>query len=203
VTAEEWNHFDWSSVLCRHGPCHPGATEETILRSSLSTFQPITLDEIRVVRDNSRNPWFPGTPDYQNWLPTDASGWVFPLGPFPLSYLSLVRWANGGSFRVGVDREFELVPIDGIRGQMIELKSPKNMSLAVPFAWGDYYDFYCFDMRQGPSDEYPILVTGGNTMHYAISSCVAPGLLEFLQLPESPRPPNILLGDVIRSEEKD
>jgi hypothetical protein len=75
---------------------------------------------------------------------------------------------------------------------MIELNSPKNMSLAVPFAWNDFYDIYCFDMRKPlkGDGEYPILVTRGNAMNYKVCRRAAKGLLEFLQLPDNPRPPN-------------
>ena len=38
--------------------------------------------------------------------------------------------------------------------------------------------------------EYPILVTRGNAMNYKVCSRAAKGLLEFLQLPDNPRPTN-------------
>lgn len=188
MTVVNWDRFDWSGVLRPDGARVAGATAEAVAFGSRAAFHLITKAEIRQTHDRSRNLWRPGTPEHDTWMPTDASGWEFPHGPFPPSYLSLVRWSNGGAFRAGVDRTLRIVPIDGVRTKMIELHSPENMPLAVPFAWNDYYDIYCFDMREPLRDEYPILVTRGNAMHYAASFYAAAGLLEFLQLPENPRP---------------
>jgi hypothetical protein len=190
MTADDWDHFDWASLLRPDGRAlAAGASVEVIAAGSLKAFRRIAGYEVEEVRRFSLNPWTRGTPEYDAWLPTDASSWVFPRGPFPPSYLSLVRWANGGPFLAGVDRILQIIPVDGIRQKMIELHSPKRMALAVPFAWNDVYDIYCFDMRQPLRVEYPILVTRGNAMDYAVSSNGADGLVEFLRLPDNPRPP--------------
>ena len=198
MSAHDWDRFEWSKVLRPAGTPEKGATKKEIKFGEHCTFHIMTDFEVRMVRDSAMNPWQiahdrdpAGTPEYDAWKPPDASGWVFPPGPFPASYLSLVRWSNGGGYRAGNERILQIVPIDGVRIKMIELHSPKNMSLAVPFAWNDYYDIYCFDMRKPlHGNEYPILVTRGNAMNYTVCRRAAKGLLEFLLLPESPRPPN-------------
>jgi hypothetical protein len=189
--AVDWDQFDWSNLLRHNGPHRAGATDETVVQSSFAPFHPITPVEIQQVRDCDRNPWLPGTPEYNAWAPTDASGWVFPVGPFPPSYLSLVRWSNGGDFLAGDRRFLRIVGIEGIRAKMFELLSPQYMPRAVPFASNDYYDIYCFDMREPLRDDYPILVTRGSTMNYNNCSLAATSLLEFLQLSHNPRPPRI------------
>jgi len=192
MSTHDWDRFDWSNVLRPDGPPVKGATNKRIAFGTHCTFHIMTKFEVEEVRDSAMNPWRPGTPEYDTWKPPDASGWVFPPGPFPEGYLSLVKWSNGGNFRAGNDRILRIVPIDGIRVKMIELHSPKNMSLAVPFASNDFYDIYCFDMRKPlkADGEYPIIVTRGNAMNYKVCRRAAKGLLEFLQLPDNPRPPN-------------
>jgi hypothetical protein len=184
------NAINWNEFLRRNGPIVPGATEEQIVLGSERAFYPrITGPEIRQIRDNERNPWLPGTSEYNGWTPTDPSGWVFPSGPFSPSYLSLIRWSNGGNFLAGEDRALRFWGIEGLRGWMMDLHAPKNLPLAIPFAANTFYDIYCFDMREPLVDEYPIIVTLGSAMHYAYTALAAPNLLEFLRLPNNPRPP--------------
>jgi hypothetical protein len=77
--------------------------------------------------------------------------------PVPPSYLSFVRFSDGGHFQNG-DRLFQMYGT-GLRQMMLDRDVPEYMPLAVPFAFNGGGVMYMFDMRQPPDadGEYPII----------------------------------------------
>lgn len=137
--------MDWSSVFERTY-AEAGAHESEI-RSMLETaLAPLTLEEINQINAADTKPWI------------DPRKWVIPNRPFPESYLSFLRWSNGGSFFNG-ERKFDgFFPTDKIREYLLCYWIPMKMPGTVPFSFDGGGNFYLFDMRSEPSDgEFPIV----------------------------------------------
>ena len=84
---------------------------------------PVTVEEINEINAAHTKPW------------VDPREWVIPNRPFPESYLSFLRWSNGGSFFNG-DRKFDGVFLtDKIREYLLCYWIPMKMPGAVPFSF--------------------------------------------------------------------
>ena len=107
---------------------------------------PLTLEEISWITAGLTEPW------------VHPAEWVIPNRSFPESYLSFLRWSNGGSFFVG-RRKFDMfLPTDKIREYLLCYWIPMKMPGTVPFSFDGGGNFYLFDMRSEPSDgEFPIV----------------------------------------------
>ena len=86
--------------------------------------------------------------------------------PVPPSYLSFVRYSDGGHFRNG-DRLFQMLSVASVR-QMLGNDLPEAMPLAVPFAFNGGDVLYLFDMREPPDahGEYPILCAATDALDF-------------------------------------
>ncbi len=111
----------------------------------------------------------------------DPSGWRLPDRPLPESYLSLLRYSDGGECGGG-ERWFQLFRTSGpvgVREMTLSYHVPVYMPGALPFAFNGSGIFYLFDMR-GRADEYPVIAASAGALgwepdEYAL---VAPTLAE-------------------------
>ncbi|AMV29979.1 hypothetical protein VT84_36640 [Gemmata sp. SH-PL17] len=158
--------IDWSTVF-EHATPKKGATEAEIAEFVATFGVPLTADEIARVNGTQRNPWLPTDPQYATWEPFDPAAWVMPADrPIPPSYLSFVRYSNGGSFQNG-KRLFQMWGT-GLREFLICYNVPQYMPLVVPFAFNGGGVMYLFDMREPPDvhGEYPIICAGAGALDF-------------------------------------
>ena len=145
-----------------------GATSDLIAEFQQSALQPLSAEEIAQVNASQQNPFPKSNPLHSLYKPSDAGNWVMPTFAFPDSYISFLRWSNGGNFTKG-GREFGFFPaVDsgcGVRAMMIAYHIPEYMKYAVPFAFDGAGTFYLFDMRQPPvNDEFPIVLSHAGSL---------------------------------------
>lgn len=108
---------DWSSVFDEVSAA-PGASDAEIERFVTTIGQPLSLDEIAEINRSQQNPFPEDNALKTAYRPFDPSLWIMPAKPLPKSYLSLLRWSNGGWSRSG-EREFGWFPtndaVNGVR----------------------------------------------------------------------------------------
>ncbi len=128
-----------------------GASSEVIAEFSHTALRPLSIDEVAEVNVTQQNPFLASDPLHSTYQPFDAANWTMPPFSFPNSYLSFLRWSNGGNFTKG-DREFGFFPaLDatcGVRTMMHAYHIPEYMQNAVPFAFDGAGTFYLFDMTR-------------------------------------------------------
>ncbi len=100
---------------------------------------------------------------------------MMPNFGLPGSYLSFLRWSNGGNFVKG-KREFGFFPaVDsrcGVRAMMLVYHLPEYMPGAVPFAFDGAGSFYLFDMREPPiDDEFPVVLSHAGSLGWGEEDC--------------------------------
>lgn len=152
--------MEWDAVFDEVAERQPGATEAVIARFVAEVARPMSADEIREIAEHQQNPFPAGDPFHTEWRPIDAGAWRLPDKPLPASYLSLLRWSNGGEFRSG-DRWFQLLPAldrqHGVRAIMLAYHVPEYMPGALPIAFDGAGAFYLLDMRHDMVDgEFPV-----------------------------------------------
>lgn len=143
--------IDWATVFEERWP-EAGISEETLERLRLDLQRPISAEEIRQANI--------GLTEHAN-VGMDPATWRIPSQPLPASYLSLLRWSNGGEFRNG-DRWFQFLPaahaLHGVRATLLMYELPDYMPGALPIAFDGGGGIYLFDMRASPTDgEYPVV----------------------------------------------
>jgi hypothetical protein len=166
--------IDWSKVFDEAYP-EKGATEAIIECLVATVGKPLARSEIAWLMKEQRNPFPRGDPLYASYEPHDVRRWVIPNRPLPNSYLSLLRWSNGGQFRKG-RRWFQFFPAldrtNGVRVMMLAYQIPQWMPGAVPFAFNGGGVCYLFDMRRGAiRGEYPILCSHAGNMGLEHDEC--------------------------------
>jgi hypothetical protein len=132
------------------------------------TLQALSAEEIAEANASQQNPLPLNDPLHFVYQPFDPGNWTMPTFSFPKSYLSFLRWSNGGNFTKGC-REFGFFPaIDsrcGVRAMMLAYQIPEYMKNAVPFAFDGAGSFYLFDMRRPPvDDEFPIVLSHAGSL---------------------------------------
>jgi hypothetical protein len=156
--------IDWSQVFEEAHP-DPGASEEEIAAFLAELGRPLSPEEIAEVNRWNTNPFRPSDPLHASWRPFDAAAWRMPDRPVPESYLSFLRYSNGGQFRNG-DRLFQMYGT-GLRQMMLDRLIPRSMPLALPFAFNGGGVMYLFDMRQpAVNGEYPILCASAGCLDF-------------------------------------
>jgi hypothetical protein len=138
------NEIDWNRVFEETIQRRPGLSDDQIATFVSSVQQPLTTAEfeLRGVGKNVRR-------------------WKMPEGPLPESYLSFLRWSDGGEFR-NCDRLLQffpaLDPIHGVRIMTLVYLVPERSPGLLPFAFDGGGIFYAFDMRMRPDHgEYNIV----------------------------------------------
>lgn len=135
---------NWNNVFEEKIERRRGLSEAGIARFVATVMQPISDEEVK----------------YR--LGDNASRWKLPEGPLPRSYLSFLRWSDGGEFRNG-NRLIQFFPAldrsDGVRIMMLLYAVPEYLPGLLPFASNGGGVFYAFDMRMRPAanGEYPIV----------------------------------------------
>lgn len=148
---------DWSAILTPlGGPKEPGATDAQLAALN-DLWKPLAESDLRwlVESDSPR-----------------AHMWLIAGRRPPESYVSFLRWSNGGSFSNG-ERRFEpffRVPRDAadegllLRETMLGYGVPEAMPHVLPFAFDGRGVFAAFDMRDEPIDaEFPIVAFHAST----------------------------------------
>jgi hypothetical protein len=174
--------IDWSTVFESAKPMK-GATAAKVAEFVATLGLPLTPAEIERVNESLGNPYPTTDPHHATWQPSQScnpASWVMPANrPVPPSYLSFVRYADGGDFQNG-DRRFQMWGT-GLREFLLCYNVPPYMPLAVPFAFSGGA-MLMFDMRNPPdaNGEYPIISaeTGAMTFDLPHSPKVADSFLE-------------------------
>ena len=137
-------NIDWNRVFKKKIERRPGLSAAQIQEFVKTVQEPLTDAEVGMaeVGDNAR------------W-------WKLPDGPLPDSYLSFLRWSDGGEFQNG-NRLIQffpgLDPIHGVRIMMLCYLLPERSPGLLPFAFDGGGTFYAFDMRMRPKNgEYRIV----------------------------------------------
>jgi len=152
--------IDWNNIF-DEARTSPGATDDDIDRFLNTALAPLSPAEIEEIRASQSNPYPESDPLHAVWKRLDPAGWTIPDAPFPPSYLSLLRWTNGGECRTG-ENWFMFFPandpVHGVRAMMLGYYLPEYLPGFVPFAFDGCGTFYLFDMRQPAVEgEYPIV----------------------------------------------
>jgi hypothetical protein len=125
--------IEWA-VLFDQVERRPGATEADIEAVRWALTDPITPDELSVCAVyGAHNPWPVGTPEHAAYVPWDATDWQLPTLALPADYLDLLRWSNGGEFRVG-ERTIQLLEADEVRHTLLFVCFPRYAPGVMPFA---------------------------------------------------------------------
>lgn len=137
----------WDGVFQEQVFRSPGAEDWEIEDFVSTVQQPLSAAELEWLRDEHGD-------DHPEL-------WRIPSGPIPESYLSFLRWSNGGEFRNG-HRIFQFFATDcetnGVRAMMLAYAVPFRSPGILPFAFNAGGVFYAFDMRFEPRDgEYRIV----------------------------------------------
>jgi hypothetical protein len=177
----------WKSVFSQ---CFPqkGATRKQLDGFVSSVCGPLSEAEIVRLEASQRNPFRPADPLHSAWKSKDPRKWRLPAKPLPHSYLSFLRWSNGGEF-VNGDRTFS--PVFGtrsVRDYLLSYMVPEYMPGSLPFALDGGGCFFLFDMRDDPVDgEYPVLFVGCGNLGYDDAVVVAGSFTEACEGKTDPR----------------
>ncbi len=168
--------MDWAPVFDEAFP-RPAAPDAVIARFIATIARPMSGAEIRRANAGQQNPFPASDPLHTAWRPIDVSAWVIPDRPLPASYLSFLRWANGGEFRTG-ERWFQFFPArgagHGVRAMMLAYQIPQYMPGAVPVALNGGGTFYLLDLRRPPVEgEYPVVGARAGSLSWEPAACVA------------------------------
>ncbi len=163
-------NIDWDSIF-DEARRDNGATDSelTLLGSSLR--ESLNSSELRSIAASQMNPFPKGDPLYESYRAFDPSLWVLPQQSLPPSYLSLLKWSNGGWCRTG-EREFGYFGTTDIREMLIAYHLPQYMPHALPFAFNGGGVFYLFDMRESAKDgEFPVVCSHAGNLGWSNDEC--------------------------------
>jgi hypothetical protein len=123
----------WDLVFDPHwGQRNGGASEHDLAQLYESLRRPVTLAEMNAVSPKTRL-------------------WRIPQPPLPTSYLDLLRFSNGGAFRVG-DRYFDpLFTTTQVREFLLAYAIPEHLPGLLPVAFDGGGGFYLLDLRVPPA----------------------------------------------------
>lgn len=163
---------DWKDIFDDQWP-EPPATEADIIYLQSAVLAPLTQQEIVEVNQAHHHAVPADDPTYATGRAFDAASWRIPNKPFPPSFISFLRWSNGGEFTHG-DRQFApFFSTYEIRETMLAYEVPEYMPGAVPFGFDGGGTFYLFDMRDDPRNgEFPIVFCGAGALDWD-AICIA------------------------------
>ncbi len=156
--------IDWTTVFEEANP-RPGASEAEIAQLA-AVGAPLSAAELDRINRTQSNPYPRSDPLHARWRPFDPSAWRMPDRPLPPSFLSFLRWSNGGHFSNG-ERHFQMFGT-GLRSMLLSYQVPEYMPGVLPFAFNGGGVFYLFDMREPASKdgEYPILCASAGCLDF-------------------------------------
>lgn len=163
--------IDWTTVFDEVSIKEFGADDDTINKLVRTVSEPLSHEEINRIYESQKNPWPKGHEFYESYQPIDPKNWMIPSESLPSSYLSLLRWSNGGEFW-NSDRCIQLFPAldpsHGVRAMLIAYHVPEFLPGAIPFAFNGGGTFYLFDMRNPANNgEYPIICSHASNLGWA------------------------------------
>ena len=177
---------NWPTLFDEADP-KSGCSEEEIrelLTAIARPLDPKQLTDYRWLMGG--NPYPPGTPERDAYVPSDPAGWPLPSRGLPASYLSFLRWSNGGEFR-SQQRRIKFIEARWVRNVMLTNLFPMAAPHVVPFAGvPEEGDWYAFDTTAEPAaGEFPVVyVAHGGTMREPMS--LAPTFPEFCRGADRP-----------------
>jgi hypothetical protein len=158
--------IDWAQLFTESHP-RPGADETTLDRFVAELGKPLSDQEVQVAERSQSNPFPPAHLLHDSYRPFDLRKWRLPGRPPPPSYLSFLRWSDGGTFVNGGRRFDPLFACAEWRYVLLGYRLPEYMPGAFPFALDGGGCFYLFDMREEPvRGEYPVLYVGAGKLCY-------------------------------------
>ncbi len=182
-------HISWDKVFAGETP-GKGATDAELQELAAALGKPLSAKELESANDPKANP-SPETVQ-QTAHDSDPRSWRLPTKPLPPSYLSFLKWSNGGSFYNGA-RAFNFLSTSMVREFALKYRFPEHMAGALPIAFDAGDDFYVFDMRSDPvHGEYPILIVRGGKPSHSDAVHVADS---FVELCKGTTDPEKLLED--------
>lgn len=171
-------HPDWSKLFGEQWPNAP--VSEADIEQLQSALNPLSDVEIEESNRRHREAIPQNDPLYTTSREFDAGRWTLPNKPFPSSYLSFLRWSNGGEFTNGARQFAPLFASSEIREMMLAYEVPEYLPGAVPIGFDGGGTFYLFDMRAEPRDgEYPIVFCGSGALDWEIAIRIAETFPEF------------------------
>jgi len=160
---------DWNVVFDR-AERQPGATAESLDRLQVELFSPLTAREAEGIAALRRKHDLP---------PVAVDRWVLPVGPLPVSHVSLLRWSDGGELSRGRRTFSPMVPHRELRSLLLDWFFPEHLPGCLPFAMDGGGVFYAFDMRQPRLDgDYPVLAVHAATLRWNEVTAVATNFVE-------------------------
>jgi hypothetical protein len=168
----------WPAVFATAHP-RPGVSEQDLAAALADLRRPLSEEEADQIGRSQTNPFPRGDSLHASWRPFDPHRWRLPDRPLPPSYLSFLRWSDGGAFFNG-DRRFDpFLPCGELREYLLGNHIPQYMPGALPFAFDGGGRFYLFDMRNEPvRGEYPVLYVGAGNLGYEDAVLVAASFIE-------------------------
>jgi hypothetical protein len=170
--------INWPAVFAE-AHSQPGASAEDLACALADLRKPLSGREAAAIAQSQSNPFPGGDPLHAAWRPFDPRGWRMPRRPLAPSYLSFLRWSDGGSF-VNGDRCFDpFLPCSRLREYLLAYHIPHYMRGALPFAFDGGGGFYLFDMRaESVRGEYPVVYAGAGNLRYDDAVVVASSFIE-------------------------
>jgi len=151
----------WSGLFDGGDP-EPGASAEQVQELLALLSKPLDEEELRWAESVcARNPYPVFSPRHASYVAPDPRTWKAPTRGLPASYLSFLRWSNGGKFYQG-NHIIEFVPFHGreanLRNMWLVSLFPLHAPSIVPFAGSPSHgDYYAFDTSIGAAGEFPVV----------------------------------------------
>ncbi len=167
--------MQWPTDLVAH--TEPPATDADIAAFVGSVFAPLSDREIRDLHAEHKAAVGDGFFD----PPFDPTPWQLPKYPLPNSYLSFLRYSNGGYF-AGANRNFDpLFSTSEVRDYMLGYSIPHWMPCSCPIGFDGGGTFYLLDMRRKSTvGDYPVLFAHAGSLGYDDAVTLASSFAELI-----------------------
>lgn len=141
----------------------PPASDADIVEFAQSVFAPLSANDIRELHAEHKT----AVGDDVFDPPFDPASWQLPKRPLPESYLTFLRYSNGGFF-AGQNRDLDpLFNTREVRDYMLGYSVPHWMPMSCPIGFDGGGTFYLLDMRLEPQiNDYPVLFAHASNLGY-------------------------------------
>lgn len=171
-------YFNWSKVFETQYPV-AGASVKNLSEVLAALFAPLSGEELASIARSQTNPFPISDPLHSLYRQFDPLMWQLPTRPLPPSYITFLRWSNGGSF-FNNNRHFDpFLASYGLRQNLVGYHIPQYMPNAMPFAFSGRGHVFLFDMRSNyKNDEYPILFASLGNLRFEQSTEVGKSFID-------------------------